>query len=150
MTEVDAMEFYKRVAESDRSEAEYTIEHESNAQVTVTLTVVDRKTLLDEIARLPDEMLDMLTEADDEDEAKELAEEQNMLTGVNGDTILAFENICAESIQHEEWTSHNVEDIVRELAFEVLFEIGSKVIEMSFEESGSIKDFHEVESGKSS
>lgn len=144
------MEFYQRVTDSDDRSAEYVLTHQSNAELTVELTVVNRKILLDEIARLPDEMLNTLSEADDEEEAQELAEERNMLSGVNGDTIMAFENICVESMEHGELTRHNFEDIVQELSFEVLFEIGSKVIELSFEEQGSIKDFREVDSGKNS
>jgi len=150
MTEVEAMEFYNRVTDTENDKKEYTLEHESGAELTVTLEGVDRKFLLDEISRLPDAMLETLTEAEDEDEAQELAEEQNMLSNVNGNTVLAFENICIESMEHPEFTTHNMEDIVGELSFESLFEIGSMVIEMSFEETGSIKDFHEVDSGKSS
>jgi len=53
-------------------------------------------------------------------------------------------------MNHDELTSHNFEEIVAELDFETLFEIGSEVIEMSFEETGSIKDFHAVDSDKNS
>lgn len=151
MTEVDAMEFYTRVTDSDQSSTtEYTLEHQSGAELTVTLTDVDRKFLLDEINRLPDEMLAMLSEAEDEDEAQELAEERNMLSNVDGNTIDAFESICAESMDHEELTTHNFEDMVGELSFDVLFEMGSTVIEQSFENQGSIKDFRAVDSGRNS
>lgn len=146
------MEFYKRVTESENDVRSYTLEHDSSAAMTVDLTVVNRKTLLDEINRLPDAMLETLSEAEDEDEAQEMAEDQNMLSNVNGDTILAFENICVNSMSDPdgELTTHHFEEIVAELDFETLFEIGSEVIEMSFEETGSIKDFHEVDSDKSS
>lgn len=150
MTQVDAMEFYQRVTDSEERTEEYVLTHESNAELTVELQVVNRKTLLDEINRLPDEMMEMLSEAEDEEEAQEMAEEQNMLSGVNGDTIMAFENICVEAMNHDELTRHNFEDMVSELSFEVLFEMGSKVIELSFEEQGSIKDFREVDSDKNS
>lgn len=144
MTEVDSMEFYQRVTESENDVSTYTLEHQSGAEMKVELQVVNRKTLLDEINRLPDEMLQTLSEADDEDDAQEMAEERNMLSNVNGDTILAFENICVASMNDPEGklTRHNFEEIVAELDFETLFEIGSEVIEMSFEETGSIKDFH--------
>jgi len=148
MTEVDPMEFYKQVTNSDNKSREYVLEHEaSNMEMPVELTVVDRKTLLDEINRLPDEMLQTLSQADDEDEAQEMAEERNMLSNVNGDTVLAFENICVASMHdpRDKLTSHNFEEIVAELDFETLFQIGSKVIELSFEETGSIKNFRKVE-----
>jgi hypothetical protein len=150
MTEVDSMEFFERVTQSEQRIEEYTLEHQSGAEMTVELTVVNRKPLLDEINRLPDEMLDAFSQADDEDEAQELAEEQNMLTNVNGDTILAFENICVESMQdpEQQLTRHNFEEIVAALDFETLFEIGAKVIEMSFEDSGSIQNFQKVDSDK--
>lgn len=144
------MDFYKRVTESENEVREYTLEHQTGAELTIELTVVNRKTLLDEINRLPDAMLQTLSEADDEDEAQEMAQEQNMLSNVNGDTILAFENICVASMNHDELTSHNFEEIVAELDFETLFEIGSEVIEMSFEETGSIKSFHKADSDKNS
>lgn len=145
MTETEAMDFYKRVTESNNKTSDYTLVHDSNAELTVTLTVVNRKILLDEINRLPDEMLETLSEAEDEDDAQEMAEERNMLSNVNGDTILAFENICVESMTHDDLTTHHFEEIVADLDFETLFEIGSEIIEMSFEESGSIKDFHEAD-----
>lgn len=144
------MEFYQRVTDNEHKSKEYTLEHENGYELTVDLEVVDRKTLLDEISRLPDEMLETLSEAEDEEEAQEMAEDQNMLSGVNGQTILAFENICVESMNHEDLTRHNFEDMVGELSFEVLFEMGAQVIEMSFEEQGSIKDFHEAGTDKNS
>ena len=147
MTQVDSMEFYQRVTESESDVRTKTIEHQSGAEMEVELTVVNRKLLLDEISRLPDEMLQTLSEAEDEDDAQEMAEERNMLSNMNGDTILAFENICAESLNDPEakLTKHNFEEIVAELDFETLFEIGSEIIEMSFEDGGSIKDFHEAD-----
>lgn len=146
------MEFYKRVTESENETREYTLEHQSGAELTVELTLVNRKTLLDEINRLPDEMLETLSEAEDEDEAQEMAEERNMLSNVTGDTILAFENICVDSLNDPDGklTSHNFEELVAELDFETLFEMGSEIIEMSFEESGSIKDFQKADSDKNS
>lgn len=138
---VDAMDFYQRVTETEDETREYTLEHQSGAAITVSLTTVNRKMLLDEINRLPEEMLGTLSEAEDEEEAQELAEEQNMLSGVTGDTVLAFENICIDSMTHEDLTTHHFEEIVAQLDFETLFEIGSEVIEMSFEDAGSIKDF---------
>jgi hypothetical protein len=150
MTEVDGMEFYQRVTDDDHKFKEFTLVHQSNAELTVKLQEVDRKKILDEINRLPEEMLQMLSEAEDEEEAEEMAEEQNMLSGVNGQTIMAFENICAMSMTHDDLTQHNMEDMVTELDFEVLFEMGARIIELSFAEQGSIKDFREADTGKNS
>lgn len=150
MTEVDAMEFYQKVTDSTNEQREFTLTHQSNAELTVTLEPVERKLLLDEISRLPDEMLSTLSDADDEDEAQEMAEQQGMLANVNGDTVRAFENICVTGMSHDELTDHHLEDIVSELGFEPLFEMGSIIIEMSFEDGGSVTDFHEVGSDKNS
>lgn len=151
--EVGGIEFYQRAVggeDDDPVTKKYVLKHESNAEITVDLHVVERKTLLDEINRLPDEMMEMLSQADDEEEAQEMAEEQNMLSGVNGQTIMAFEHICIESMDHDDLTRHHFEELVTELDFEVLFEIGARVIELSFEEQGSIKDFREAGTGKNS
>lgn len=151
MSEVDALDFHSRLTDTDNKTSKYRLVHEpSNAEITVTMESVDRKKILDEINKLPSEMLQTLSEAEDEDEAQELAEERNMLSSVNGDTVEAFENICSHSLTHDELTSHHIDDIVGQLSFEVLFEMGSEIIEMSLGDSGSIKDFHEVGSDKSS
>lgn len=150
MTEVEAMEFYNRAVNSESKTKQHTLELDSGAELTVDLVPVDRTILMNEIGRLPEEMLETMSEAEDEEEAQEMAEEENMLTGIDGDTIHAFQNICAESIEHEEWTTHNVQDIVREMSFEVLFEIGAQAIELSLEEQGSITGFREVPSDKNS
>lgn len=150
MQEVDALDFYERVVDEESETRERTLEHQSGATVSVDLTVVDRKDLLDEINKLPDEMLETISEAEDPEEAEERARSQNLLSGVTGETVEAFENICIESIEHEQWTSHHVEDVVSELDFEVLFPIGAEIIEFSFEDQGSITDFHEPGSDRSS
>jgi len=148
MEQVEAMDFYERVVGGDTETREITLENEDGAVLDVELTVVERKELLDEINRLPDEMLETLSEAEDPEEAEEAAREQNMMSNVNGDTIQAFENICTHSIEHEELTSFHVEEIVSELDFEVLFPLGAEVIEMSFESTGKVKDFHGLDSAK--
>lgn len=151
MKEVDAMDFYSRVTdESGGKEKEITLENSDGAALPVTLTVVDRKYMLDQITRLPDEMMEALSEADDAEEAEEQAKDQNMLSNVNGETVEAFEDICTASMEHEELTTHHIGDIVAELDFEVLFPIGADVIEMSFENTGNVKDFHEADSDKNS
>lgn len=152
MSEVNGLDFYDRVTSNTKQSEEYTLVHDSGAEFTLELEEVNRKFVLDEINRLPDGMLEALSEADDEDEAQEMAEERNMLTNVNGNTILAFENICVESMNDPsgELTSHQFEDIVQNLSFEALFEMGSIIIENSIGDTGSIKDFHRVDSDKSS
>lgn len=151
MEEVDAMNFYNAVTDEDEEDRskEITLENERGHALTVTLTVVDRKYLMDQITSLPDAMLEALEEAEDPEEAEENAQDANMISNVDGDTIEAFENICVASMEHEDLTSHHFRDIVEELSFEALFPIGADVIELSFENAGRVKDFHEPDSDKS-
>jgi hypothetical protein len=150
MEEVEAMDFYNRVVGSERDTKEVQIAEESGAGLTVTLQVVNRKDLLDEISRLPDEMLETISESEDADEAEENAEEAGLLSGVDGTTIEAFENICAKSLTHPEWTDIEVNQVVQQLDFEVLFPMGAEVIELSFAETGNITDFHDPSSDENS
>lgn len=144
MPEVDALDWYQTVV-GESVEEEYELTHTTGAAITVRLKPIERATLLDEISRLPEEMLETLSEAEDEDEAQELAEEQNMLSSVDGNTVKAFESICVEGMYHEKLSSREFEEIVKNLSFEVLFEAGSKLIEMSFEETGKVEGFRKLD-----
>lgn len=144
---VEPMRFYNDVMDSETEVRERVIENDTGARIKVELHEVDRKKLLDQINKLPDEMLQTLSEADDEDEAEEMAEEQNMLSSVDGSTIAAFENICALSMDdpNGKLTPHHFEDLVTKLDFDVLFNMGAEVIEISLGDTGKIKHFHEPE-----
>lgn len=152
MQHVEAMEFFDRVVSDDEDgPAEtVTLEHESGAALDVYVKAIDRKEILDQLQMLPDEMLEVMGGADDPEEAKEEAEEANMLTNVTGDVITAFEELCTKGVTHPELTEHNLELMVGEFDFEVLFGLGMKVMEKSFEGSGSVQGFHEQDSDKSS
>lgn len=150
MEEVEAMAFYNAVTDDDGEDKskEITLENATGEALTVSLTVVDRDYLMDQITQLPDAMLETLEEAEDPEEAEDKAEDANMISNVNGDTIRAFESICAAGMDHEELTGHHFEDMVKELDFEVLFPIGAEIIELSFENTGRVKDFHAQDSDK--
>lgn len=152
MQHVDAMEFFDRVVDDEDDEAGRTItlEHESGAALDVQVSGLDRKTVIDQIKHLPDSMLDAMSGAESAEEAEEQAREQNMLTDVDGETIKAFEELCTDGVSHNELTSQNMAEMVKEFDFEVLFRLGAQIIELSFEDGGSIKDFHEPGSGRSS
>jgi len=143
--EVDAMEFFEDVTSDKPDHREYVLESASGREVTVKLTQVDRGDILDEITKLPDEMLEALEEAEDPEDAEEEAEEQNMLSSVNGDVVTAFENICKKSIEHEAWTKHNVEKIVTQLSMDALFPLGAEVIDLSLNDQGQIEGFRKAE-----
>lgn len=145
------MEFFDRVVDDDDGVARtITLEHSSGAALDVQLRSLDRKQIIDQIRKLPDSMIEAMTEAEDPEEAEEVARENNMLTDVNGDTIEAFEIICTKGTTHPELTENEIEMMVDEFDFEVLFNLGAQIIELSFEDGGSIRDFHEVDSDKSS
>lgn len=148
MNEGDALDFYEDVVEDgdatgpDKS-VEYVLEAANGRELTIELTEVDRKFVIDKLNALPDEMLEMFSEVDDPEEAQERAQEQNALTGLSGDAVGAFEAICAKSMEHAELTQHHFDDMVQELSLEVVFEMGSEVIEMSLDDDGAITGFRE-------
>lgn len=151
MQHVEAMEFFDRVVDDDdEPDREITLEHSSGAALDVHLQGLDRKVIIDQLQYLPDSMVDAMTSAEDPEEAEERAREQNLMSDVNSDTITAFETLCAKGINHPDLTSQNIEMMIQEFDFEVLFNLGAQIIELSFEDGGSIRDFHEPDSGKSS
>lgn len=147
------MEFFDRVVgEDDDQEPDETVilEHESNAALEVSVVELDRNQLMDELSELPDEMLEVLAGADDAEEATEEADEENLLSSVDGDTTRAFESICGKGLRHPKLTSDNIEMIVSEFDFDVLFGLGAKVLEVSLGNTGSVTGFHEPGSDENS
>jgi hypothetical protein len=152
MQEVEAMEFFDRVVGDDDDEAAETVilEHKSNAALEVEVVDLERNELMDELSGLPDEMLEVLAQAADAEEANEEAAEANLFSNVDGDTTRAFESICGKGLRHPELTSENIEMIVSEFDFDVLFGLGAKILEVSMGDTGSVTDFHEPGSDESS
>jgi len=137
-----ALDWYKKVISGrDHAGREIDLQHMDGSEITAELTVVERKALLDQIQRLPDELLDVLSEADDPDEAEEEASEAGLLKGVSGVTLDAFEQICAMSLKHEYLSYDDWLDVAQQFDFEALFPIGAEVIQMSLEDTGVVKDF---------
>jgi hypothetical protein len=146
MPEVDALDFYDEVVGNDTPHAqggsvEYTLSASSGHEFTLELQELDRKVVIDKLSELPDEMIDMFDGAETAEEAQQRAENQNALTGLSGDAIRAFEEICALSMTHEQLTEHHLKDMAEELELETLFEMGSEIIEISLENDGRIEGF---------
>jgi len=143
MQEEDALDFYKRITSGTKSYETIEIEDQSGAVLSgVEMHPVDKKRLAGVISELPDEMFDAVDEAEDPEEAEEELEESGgSLNAVNENTIEAFEEICADSLVHPELTSSQIGKIVSELSFEVLFELGTEIINMSSEQTGSVQGF---------
>jgi len=93
---------------------------------------------------MPDELFDSVEGAEDADEAEAQFEEAGgTMSAINEDTVQSFEEIVKESLVHPELTRPQMERICSELSFELLFELGTDIINMSVESTGAVKDFHE-------
>jgi hypothetical protein len=143
MQETEALDFYQRITEGKKRHQEITLEDTSGAALAgVKMHPVDKRTLAGIIEQLPDEMFDAVDDAEDADEAEEQLEEQGgSLNAVTGDTVDAFETLCQDSLDHPELTKPQMNTIVEELNFEVLFELGTEIINTSSEQTGSIRGF---------
>jgi hypothetical protein len=153
MQNVEAMEFFEEVVDdSDDDDIVDTtvLEHKTGKKLEVNIVQIERNELLDELNALPEDMLEVLAGADGTDEAQEEAEERGMVSAVSGDTARAFESICAKGLEHPQLTSKNMEMMVSKFDFPVLFGLGLEVLEASFEDTGSITDFHAPDSDENS
>jgi len=156
MNEGDAMEFFDEVVGGEdgphapSQETEYVLEAQNGRELTVTLKPVDRKFAIDKLNDLPDELLELFSEVEDPEEAQRQAEEAGALAGLSGSAIKAFEELCAESMSHPKLTTTHMEQVAKELDLEVLFEMGSQVVEMSLEDDGAISGFRKPGSDKNS
>lgn len=151
MEQGDALDFYQEVVGEESGpnappsqRKEYALEARNGREMKVDITPLDRKFVIDQLNRLPEELLELFSEVDDPEEAQEQANAANALTGLSGEAIGAFETLCSESMDHPELTEHHFEGLASELSLEVLFEIGSYVIEMSLEDDGKIAGFREL------
>lgn len=146
MKEEDALEFFERVTGgTDRYET-IDLEHQSGATLSgVEMHPVDKGVLADTMSALPDEMFDAVEEADDANEAEETIEEDTELTmnAISRDVVEAFENIVGESLRHPDLAPPQMRSVAEELSFEMLFNLGVQIMEMSMERDGAIQDFHE-------
>jgi len=150
MNQGDALEFFDDVvggedgAHAPDATVEYVLEAQNGRELTIELVEVDRKFVINKLAALPDEMLEMFTEVDDPEEAQARAEEEQALGGLSGDAIESFEDICAAGMEHPQLTEHHFEDMVSQLSLEVLFEMGAEIIELSLEDDGRITGFRKA------
>jgi hypothetical protein len=147
MQQEEALDFYKRITEGKKRYQEIALEHASGAALEgVELHPVDKKTLAGTIQNLPDEMFDAVEDAESAEEAeKSLEEDGGSLSAVSADTVEAFEDLCKNSLRHPELTSSQMGHIVKELNFEVLFEVGTEIINISSTDTGGIRAFQKQE-----
>jgi hypothetical protein len=145
MQETDAMDFYQRIVEGKKHSKTIDLEHDEGFTLTdVEMSPIDKKTLAGVIERLPEDMFDAVEEAEGDAEKAE-EEMDGDMSAVNRETVEAFEDLLSKSLDHSDLTNTQISQIVSALSFEMLFELGSEVINMSVEETGEIRDFHERE-----
>lgn len=147
MQESTANDFYERLVEGTDYEKTVTLEHGSGATLEVEVHPVDKKELANVIQTLPEEMFNAVEEADNPDEAKDMLDDEDdmSVSAMSGDTVDGFENLVSSSLKHDDLTQPQIDSIVSELDFAVLFELGGDIIDMSFAEGSAIKDFHAQE-----
>jgi hypothetical protein len=145
MQEEQALEFYNRITDGTKSYRTIQLEHASGALLSgVQMHPIDKQTLASAIAAMPSELFDSVEGAQSADEAEEQFENTGAsMSAINEETVDAFENIVASSLRHENLTRPQMERISAELNFETLFELGTEIINMSVENTGSVQDFHE-------
>lgn len=148
MKNSEANEFYDRIVEGREYFETVSLSHESGATLEgVELHPVSKQRLASVIERLPDEMFDAIEDAENPEEAEEMLDDDSAdgLAAMNSSTVEAFEDLVADSAKHSSLTNTQMREIIESLDFEVLFELGGKIMDMSFENSGAIKDFHEAQ-----
>lgn len=147
MEQESALDFYKRLTQGTEQYKTIELEHETGATLKgVKMYAIDKQTLAGVIERLPDEMFEAVEGAEDADAAEDDLEEQGGdLAAVTKETVSAFEDLVAESLQHDELTPAQMKHISEELNFETLFELGTEIINMSVEDTGDIRGFREQE-----
>lgn len=143
MQEERALDFYDRIVSGKDAYETISLEHDSGAMLeNVQMHPVDKRTLAGVIERLPEELFESVEGAEDADQAEEQFEEEGgSISAVTEETVEAFEDLCIESLIHEELTATQTKHIVGELSFETLFALGTEIINMSVESTGAVRDF---------
>ena len=149
MDETEAVEFFDEMVNDSQGTAreEYVLESESGRELSIHITQLDRAYVIDKLSELPDEMLQQMEDVDNPEDLNEedAMEATSGMGGISGDAIRAFEELCAEGMDHPDLDSIQFKSIANELSLEVLFEIGSIIIELSLEEDGRITGFRKAD-----
>jgi len=144
MNEETAVEFYERVTQGVSRTRTITLEHSSGATLDgVEMSPVDKTLLASVIERLPDTMFEAAQNYDGDNPEEDLADDDLSLSTINADTVQGFEDLCKESLDHPDLAPPQMNSIIKNLNFEVLFELGSEIMDMSIEDDNSVRDFQE-------
>lgn len=150
MNESDAVEFFDELVNGSQSGADteqYILEADSGQELTVQIEQLDRAYVIDKLNELPEEMLGQMEDVENPEQVdeEEVMQQADGMGGIDGDAIRAFEELCAEGLEHPHLTTHEFQEIAHELSLEVLFEIGGRIIEMSLEQDGRVTGFRKHE-----
>lgn len=149
MQQSTANDFYERIVNGTDQKKTIELEHGSGAKLEgVKVSPVNKATLAATIQNLPEDLFEAVESAESPEEAEKMIEQQDntmSISALGEDTVEAFEDLCSEALSHPELTSTQMDHIISELDFGLLFEIGGDVIDMSFADGGAIKDFREQE-----
>jgi len=109
MDESEAVSFFDEMVNDTPSTARetYVLESETGHELTVYIKQLDRAYVIDKLAELPDEMLQQMEDVDDPEnmDEEDAIEATNGLGGLSGDAIRAFEELCAEGMDHSDLTT---------------------------------------------
>jgi len=143
---VDPQEFHDRVIEGTDGFRVITLSAQDNSELeNVQMHPVSKGTLTRAIEAMPDSVFEAVEDADEDmspEEAEEIAS-QNGGAQVTEEMYWAFDKLCVESLKHEGLSETQMELIIDEFAFGVVFELGSEILTYSLEESGTVRDFRE-------
>lgn len=144
--EVDAQEWYQRTIKGSGASKDVTLERQDGRQLPAfEMHTVEKQDLAFAINAMPDELFEAVEDEEDvsAEEAEEMAREANEGgANVSPEMVDAFEYLCQESLAHEEFSGVQMQKIIDEFGFEMLFELGSEIMTYSLEEAGDVQAFH--------
>lgn len=144
MEENTPQEFYRQLTSGTKSYKEVDLEADGGYTLTnVKMHPVDKKTFAGVVERLPEAMFEAAEDMDADVDPEEVDDQVDDMSAVTEETVEAFEDLLVASLSHEKLTSGQMEDIVAALDFQTLFTLGAQVMDMSVEQTGAIRDFHE-------
>ena len=149
MNQESAMDFYQKVVEGTDHSKEITLQTADGAKLEgVKMSPVDKKTLAAVIERLPDSIFETPDDID-EDELQDMTAEEfeeevdgDGTSAITEESVAAFEELCVQSLSHPSLVDRKMANIISNLSFDVLFELGSEIMDFSIENTGDVQDFH--------
>jgi len=144
--EIDAQEWYERTIKGSGASKDVQLGRKDGRELDgFEMHAVEKQDLAFAINAMPDELFEAVEDEENvsAEEAEEMAQEaQEGGANVNPEMVDAFEYLCQESLAHEKFSGVQMQKIIDQFGFEMLFEIGSEIMTYSLEEAGDVQDFH--------